>query len=259
MAKNKQARRGVKKKNLHQEVLGRVMPVLRNSMLHKSIITSLILTVMFIGWQKFSVVEVLAIEVVKIEGEFNYLSRDNLQKQALPHVQGGFFSVDLKAIRQALIGLPWVEDVSIRRQWPNELSVRVMEKQPVAYWGDDALLSLRSDLFKPENINNDLNLPRIYGPNGQHVLMLQELSRMQAWLAGTSLVINKIMQDARRSWTLYMDTGLELRLGREKQHERMHRFVDVFKKRLLINKQKIRHIDMRYTNGFAVAWQKQEA
>jgi len=259
MAKKLQAKRGMKQVKKSHVIHDRVMTVLRNSIFQKSIILSLIASVIALGFQQFSEVEILPIEAVQIEGEFNYLSEQDLKKRALPYVQGGFFSVDLKAIRQVLIDLPWVEDVSIRRQWPNELRVRVIEKQPVAFWREDGLLSSRASLFKPEKIDVDLKLPQIYGPNGQHEFMLQELGRMQAWLAGTQLMIAKIKQDARRSWTLYMAAGLELRLGRDHQHERLHRFAEIYKQQLKKHTQKIRHIDMRYTNGFAVAWQNQEA
>ena len=259
MAKKNQAKKAAEMNEKRSELRDRVMLVLAHSGLHKAVALMLLVAVIVVGGIQLSNIDMLPIETVKIEGEFNYLSKSKLKKHAMPYVRGGFLSVDLKEIRHAVVNLPWVEDVSIRRQWPNALSIRVIEKQPVAYWGDDGLLSSRFDLFKPERIDLNLNLPHMIGPNGQHGFMLQELGRMQAWLAGTKLVINKVMQDARRSWTLYMASGLELRLGRNNQHERMHRFVDIYKKRLLKNKQKIRHVDMRYTNGFAVAWQDQEA
>ena len=259
MAKKSQAKRGMKQIKKRHVIHDRVIFVLRNNVFQKSIVLSLIACVIALGFQKFSEVEILPIESVQIEGEFNYLSEQDLKQKALPYVQAGFFSVDLKLIRQILIGLPWVEDVSIRRQWPNELRVRVIEKQPVAFWGEDGLLSSRASLFKPEKIDVNLKLPQIYGPNGQHEFMLQELGRMQAWLTGTQLMISKIKQDARRSWTLYMASGIELRLGRDHQHERLHRFAGIYKQQLKKHTHKIRHIDMRYTNGFAVAWQNQEA
>jgi cell division protein FtsQ len=244
-----------------------VRSALGNSHLQKTTVLSLIVAAMVLCWQQLADIEVLPIEVVQIKGEFKFLSREDLKQRAMPYVQGGFFSVDLKTIRRALIDLPWVEDVSVRRQWPNELSVRVIEKQAVAFWGQDGLLSSRANLFRPKKIYRHLNLPKIYGPEGQHEFMLQELAKMQAWLAGTELVITEIKQDARRSWVLSLlltasevsMPAMELRLGRDQQHERLHRFVDIYQRHLKKYKQKIRHIDMRYTNGFAVAWQNQEA
>ena len=84
--------------------------------------------------------------------------------------------------------------------------------------------------------------------------MLQELGRLQAWLIDTGLIIEKIKQDARRSWTLYMVSGLELRLGRNNKYERLNRFVDAYSQQLSKQTKNIKHVDMRYTNGFAIAW-----
>jgi len=215
-------------------------------------------TVIVIGstmYSKLNVKDIWPIKSVKIEGEFNYLNKDHLRQKALPVVDGGFVSVNLESVRERLIKLPWVEDVSVRRQWPDQLLVRVIEKQPVVYWGETAVLSTKGKLFVPEG-KPTINMPHLSGPEGQHKMLLKELSRMQAWLMETGLQIKKMKLDARRSWTLKMTTGLELRLGRKQMHERLHRFVSVYKSELENNKREIKHIDMRYTNGFAVAWKE---
>ena len=195
------------------------------------------------------------VKSVQIEGEFKFLDKEELRQRALPVANGGFFSIDLSVIRSQLVDMPWVEDVSVRRQWPDRLIVRVIEKQPVVYWGKYGVISSKGKLFMPENQLN-LDMPRLTGPDGQYKTMLTELARMQAWLLETDLYIQQMTLDARRSWTLNMTTGLELRLGRMQLHERLHRFVSIYKSHLKTEKREIKHIDMRYTNGFAVAWKE---
>ena len=197
--------------------------------------------------------QVLPISSVKIEGEFIYLDKEQLRQKAIPVVNGGFFSVNLTAVRNTLISLPWVEDVSVRRQWPDQLLVRVMEKKPVVYWGDKAVLSAKGELFIPDKKLTE-NLPHLNGPLGFHKTMFQELARMQAWLLETGLQIQSMKLDERRSWILTMKDGIELRLGRDKMHQRLQKFVSVYKNNFQSETRKIKHIDMRYTNGFAVAW-----
>lgn len=195
------------------------------------------------------------VKAVTIEGEFKYLDKQVLREQAMPLVNGGLFSVDLPAIREHLIELSWVEDVSIRRQWPDGLLIRVIEKQPVVYWGKKSLVSARGQLFTPD-VPLTIVLPKLNGPEGQHQYMLKELARMQAWLLETNLEIYSMTLDARRSWTLSLSGGIELRLGRKQTHERVNRFVSVYKNNLQQQKRDIKHIDMRYTNGFALAWKE---
>ena len=216
-----------------------------------------VLALMFVSfvYKQINLDQILPIQSVKIEGEFDFLDKGKLKDKAIPVVNGGFFNVDLPEVRNALVGLPWVEDVSVRRQWPDKLLVRVIEKKPVVLWGNKGVVSAKGELFEPA-IKPIVKLPHLTGPQGQHKVMLQELARMQAWLLETGLYIEKMELNARRSWTLIMTTGMELRLGRKQMHERLNRFVSVYKDTLETQKRKIKHIDMRYTNGFAVAWKE---
>jgi len=208
---------------------------------------------------------VLPIQSLKIEGEFEFLNKQQLQNKAEPVVNGGFLNVNLSAIRNTLVDLPWVESVSVRRQWPDTLLVRVIEQKPVVLWGEDGVISAKGKLFSPQ-VKPNLNLPHLFGPQGQHQIMLKELARMQAWLLDTGLLIKNIELNARRSWILTMTSGMELRLGREQMHERLNRFVSVYKETLeaeMLKRTKfknagheIKYIDMRYTNGFSVAWKE---
>lgn len=221
----------------------------------KLILSAMAVAVIMTLHSWISVQEIWPVKSVKIEGEFNYLDKNKLRERALPSVNSGLLNVDLQQVRNTLIDLPWVEDVSVRRQWPEQIVIRVIEKQPVVFWGDNDLLSAKGKLFTPDK-KLEITLPKLTGPEGQHRLMLQELARMQAWLIETGLYINRMSLDARRAWTLKMTDGMELRLGRQQMHERLDRFVSIYKKRLATDQRKIKHVDMRYTNGFAVAWKE---
>jgi len=251
----RQAVRGVKK--VENVRMGKTLAVLQ-SLEHtlwkpKLLLLCLLVVSVSVIFTQINLQQILPISSVKIEGEFNYLDKEQLKKRAMPVVDGGFFSVDLSAVRNVLISLPWVEDVSVRRQWPDQLLVRVIEKKPVVYWGDNAVLSAKGVLFVPDKKLSE-NLPYLQGPDGLHKTMFQELARMQAWLLETGLHIQVMNLDERRSWTLTMTDGIELRLGREKMHQRLQRFASVYKNNFQSEMRKIKHIDMRYTNGFAVAW-----
>ena len=217
----------------------------------------LFLAGIFWSYKEFQKIDILPIETVEVEGEFKYLMPEDLKRYVLPKVQGGFFSVQLETIRDSLLQLPWVEDVSIHRQWPQTLRIRVMEKLPVAYWGDTGYVSSKGELFEPEFIDKEIEFPLLVGMDGQHAVMLKELGKMQLLIAELNMNIVKIKQDARRSWVLALSSGFELRLGRNNMHERLQRFADVYNQHLKKQESKIKHIDMRYTNGFAVAFKDQ--
>ena len=62
-------------------------------------------------------------------------------------VHGNFFTVDIERLRQSLEQLPWVRNVSIRREFPHRLAVRLEEHQALARWNNAALLNQQGEVF----------------------------------------------------------------------------------------------------------------
>ena len=110
--------------------------------------------------------EVFPVESVQVIGELNFLDKKIIESVVSDNIDGGYFTVDLNRMRQALIQQPWVQSVSLRRQWPAQLDVLINEQVPVAYWNDDAYINDRGEVFKPEKIDQSLNLLKLTGPDG---------------------------------------------------------------------------------------------
>ena len=194
----------------------------------------------------------MPIENVQIEGAFVHLSRIDIQRQLSEALTGDYFTVDIEAMRTSLLELPWVEDASIRRQWPSSLQVRIVERQPVAYWSDDALLSDRGELFRPQQVDRDMQIPVIRGPEGLHHKVWSFLVKLHTEFASLGLEVNELSLDERRSWSMLLSNGVELRLGRNDTERRVERFVRVFSMRNAPKIDDIKYIDLRYPNGFAM-------
>ena len=98
-------------------------------------ITIIMLMLIMAGWRlaERNFEDIVPIENVEIEGAFENLPLSDVRRTVTDVLDGGYFTVDLSAIRNALLDLPWVEDASIRRQWPSGLYIKVIEKSAVAY------------------------------------------------------------------------------------------------------------------------------
>ncbi len=194
----------------------------------------------------------ITIANVEIEGSFVHLSQADVQEAVGQTLEGGYFSTDIDQVRTVLLSLPWVQDASIRRQWPSSVKIRVVEKTPVAYWSDDALLSDRGELFKPEQIDRNMKLPQINGPEGLQHKVWSLLVTLHEQLSEIGIEVESLALDQRRSWSMVLSNGVELQLGRYDAEKRINRFIKVFTMKNAIDINKIEYVDLRYPNGFAV-------
>lgn len=203
--------------------------------------------------------ELVPIENVQIEGMFLNLSQQEIKQQLAGVLQQGYFSLALEDVRQALLAMPWVQDASIRRQWPSGLSIRIEEKRAVAYWSDEELLSDRGELFAPVKLDRTQTLPRLQGPDGQHRKVWQFLVELHRQLAAIDMQVVGLTLDQRRAWSMQLSTGIELHLGRQQTDRRLRRFVDVFAMNNAPDLDEVEYIDLRYPNGFAMHYNSKKA
>ena len=210
---------------------------------------------------------VLPVTDVQVKGELNFLNKEEVKVLVMNNISGGYFTVDLNNIRELLLHESWVKNVSLRRKWPASLNVFIEEQVPIAYWNNDAYLSENGDVFKPEIIDKKLNLPALNGPAGQHDNVWKFMNILYKETAMLNYEVVRLNLDDRRAWQLVLaeSTGLEgarieIKLGRFDTEKRLQRFVHILPaltigygiKKSDYAESKIKVIDMRYPNGFAV-------
>ena len=189
------------------------------------------------------------IQRVMVSGDLQQVDRELVAKRVLA-LHGNFFNVNLDAAAAELRAIPWVRAVSLRRLWPNGLEVEVEEQHPLARWGDDELLNTWGEVFVADNADG---LPRFDGPAGSGPEMVREARRFALELAPIGRRVEALDLSERRAWTLRLDNGLTLFLGRDNMHERLTRFVGVYP--LVFRKDEPvggATVDLRYPSGFAL-------
>jgi len=219
-------------------------------------IVLLLTTVVAAGWGSLRLTDPnkLPIRQVRIAGAFRHLSPGELQSLVVSHVQGGFFTVDVDAIRRALLADPWVEQVSVRRQWPDGLTVYVREHIAVARWGEKGLLNVEGEFFSPDKNTFPQHLTELNGPEGTRPQLLDRLRVLRVALSHAGRDVVKLSLSDRRAWSFELDDGLTVIVGRKDFGDRVRRFARVFPTALSSRIADIDRVDLRYTNGFAVRW-----
>ncbi len=216
------------------------------------------LTEHFVGQESAPVTSIV------ISGEMPYSQRSDIMN-AIENVDlGNFFQVDVNEVQSQILAMPWVYSVAVRKQWPNELKIYVVDQTPVAIWNGVFLINQLGAVFQADNERIKHHLPSFFGPEGSEVIALENFRNFNVLLGFSSLSIDELVLSERFSWLLTLDDGVTLNLGREERVERIQRFMDVYprvkshlKAKIITDKQQnqaIDYIDLRYDTGLSVGW-----
>ena len=128
-----------------------------------------------------------AIARIVVQGELVHNNAVTLRANVAPHLVGNFFTVDLRAAREAFEQVPWVRRAQVRRVYPGSLRVELQEHDAVAYWGPDtgsALVNSQGEVFEANvgDVEQD-GLPRLLDRFGGNLadLVLVELDEDRAF------------------------------------------------------------------------------
>jgi cell division protein FtsQ len=202
------------------------------------------------------------LSAMSITGNTQYISKNVLGDKLIEqlksnHQQVSFLSSDINEIRQLVTDEPWINNASIKRQWPPALEVEVQEQVPVAKWGNKGLLNHQGDIFWPQQQGQLEHLPLLNGPSTDTARVVEQYHTLSQFFKGTDSYMQGLSLQDRGAWTLLLDNEIQVLLGREQVIERLRRFLELYKGHLYSKANQIETVDVRYTNGVAVKWQAQ--
>jgi cell division protein FtsQ len=190
-----------------------------------------------------------AVRTVRVDGQLNHVTAEQLGAVAKHAVRGTFFTLDIENAQKQFEKLPWVRRVGVRRQWPDRLELEIEEHVALARWGDFALVNTHGEVFEAAT---DETLPVFNGPSGQADEMARQYRRFTQQLAPIERSIARLKLSARAAWQIKLDDGLTLELGRSDMDARLARFVTVYDRTIGRLPPSVVQVDLRYANGFAV-------
>lgn len=193
------------------------------------------------------------ITTVRVYGA-EHIDEKETQATILPLVQRGFFNIDVEKIREQLLHTPWVADLVVRRIWPGQIEVLVVEKKALANWNDQALLSEGGELFSPKNGADPTHLPMLIGPEGAQMRMLTFFNEMNRIFAPIHAKISYLELTSYRTWKLRLDNGINMQMGHKDVLTRLSHFVKVYPKIVGSHAADVEAVDLRYPNGVAIRW-----
>lgn len=220
------------------------------------LLAGIALALVWAGWQLLAPGRV-PISQIRISG-LDTQRQAELRPLLADYWGQNYFTLNLSELRARLLTNPWLADVSIRRQWPNRLTIQARQRRVAAFWGDKELLADDGRRFRPQRLPQQ-DWPRLAGPVGQERVVLDAYRRATALIAPLGLQVVGLRQNPRLGWRLQLAGGVEIILSQDSLGNgllirQLKRFAAAYRHTLKTRFARIAAIDMRYGKGFSVRW-----
>ena len=198
----------------------------------------------------------LPITKIRLSGTFAHIDQGEVESVLQPVVGEGFFSLDIHALQKMLGEKPWTESVSIRRIWPDRLDITIVEREPVARWDDNQLISDRAVVFAA-NTSGFQQLPLLHTEHQNTAELLSQFYKLNRRFKALNEEVLSLRQDRRGALDIELAGGLTIKVGREQIEHKIARLIAIYQQQIQPRRADIQQLDLRYSNGFAVAWKKE--
>jgi len=190
-------------------------------------------------------------------------------------IKSSLYGGDMYAVRNRILAQPFIKSVSVHRQYPDVVRIRVKEREPIATLNNGSMYYLDEESFLLPYVQTTakLDLPMINGVSetqkihpGDHVSQpeiqqaIQLLQVAQVIDSSMYHFISEVNMNGGGDIILYStDVGVPIYLGRG----------DIPKKLLTLqsfwgnflktgNAEKLKYVDLRFDDQVVVRWQTDE-
>ena len=210
-------------------------------------ITSIIFSYLVMTSSKFPITE------IGIKGEYENINRNQIDLIKNKFIKKNFFAVNLQETREAFKKLPWIRDVSIRRDWNKfGLLVEIESHKPIGRWNNRGLVNSFGEIF---NAAYDEKLPLFVGSDEFVGEMSVKYNQINKILEKELMQIGTISLSNRLSWEIYTNNQMRFFLGKADGNniiKRLEILIENYQFILSESKSRIEYVDLRYKDGFAV-------
>ena len=193
------------------------------------------------------------IKEVGIKGEYENVNKNQVDLIKNKYIKKNFFAVNLEETREAFKKLPWIRDVSIRRDWNKfGLLVEIESHKPIARWSNRGLVNSYGEIF---HAAYEDNLPLFVGPDEFVEEMSVKYYQINKILEKELMQIGTISLSNRLSWEIYTNNNMRFFLGKENGNnivKKLNALIENYQFILSESKSRIEYVDLRYKDGFAV-------
>ncbi len=227
-------------------------------------IVGVVLGVFVLGWLGYVGLchsTFFQIESVEMSGSSQFEDEEILALIEINN-NSNLVAVDKEDVATRLKETGWVRRVSVEKRYPNTLTLKITERQPIALiqlQGELHYLDQRGVVFAPVMVGDELDFPVVYFADESMLSAHDRLKNITDFLKYTRngnpalsiQNISQIMVDRKGDMTLYMaDNPFPVQVGQTKMWQKYKRLAKVFG--WLYKKKKfnsVTAIDLEYLEG----------
>lgn len=198
------------------------------------------------------------LRAIEVRGDVQRVAPAALRQVVVPRLQGNFFTLDLEQTAVAFESVPWVRHARVQRVWPDRIRVTLEEHQPAALWSaEDALrlVNTRGEVFEANIGAVEEDLPTLAGPDGSASRVLTLYRALEEAAGSLGARIDELTLSSRGSWSMKLDTGARIELGRGEDTqvlERTAQFVQTLPQITARYAGALLQADLRHRDGYAL-------
>jgi cell division protein FtsQ len=233
--------------------------IMTNALIGLSLLMVLASGLWWVIQRPYFTLQKIEIKGASSSGELRHVNELSIRNFAVPRLQGNFFTLNLDMARSSFEAVPWVRKASLQRIWPNKLVVSLEEHQVLGTWGENGrLVSVYGDIFTANlaEAEEDATLIKFSGPDGSEKEVVDQYKNLKLWFAPISLEPEYVQYSSRYAWTVYLNNGMRVELGRSTEpamiKKRVEQLLKVYPQLVTRLQGGIESVDMRYPNGLAL-------
>lgn len=163
----------------------------------------------------------------------------------------GFFEFNVSGLKQQLELHPWIRQATVKKQWPDTISLNLIEEVAIAHWGDSELINQYGEIFDP-SVASVLNLPQLRGPKDSQLKVMEQFRAVSQLFFPVGLRVTELELSKRGNWSLQLNSRIDVTAGRGDVMNKLTRFMDFYTNQSEEFVAGVVAVDLRYDNGIAV-------
>jgi cell division protein FtsQ len=182
--------------------------------------------------------------------DVSVIGRQNTKLQALKYIVDiekgqSIFEPDIDELQLKLTGLTWVKAATVERHLPNNITIHIEERIPIALWqhqGKLAIIDADGVVFSDEHLNRFKDLIILVGEDAP--TQAKDLVAMISAEENLKTRVESAKWIGGRRWDLYLKNGVSVKLPEDDLGQAVHRLANAQGEASLMDRN-IQSIDLR--------------